>query len=269
MYGMTPTRPTWGRSLWGGSLVLPVVFLAVMVFRPVLGAGRRAQKGELDMYCHARNCYEILGLEQSATVAEVKRAFRRISKEHHPDSRKATARSPAIFREAANAYEILSDEDARENYDYYLAHPHEHMSNQFRYYQFRAKVIPGGAWTILMLFVGVLSVIQHLSASTRYGMAVKYWKTMDNTRKRAKEVALERLEDATRKKGKKHKKEDVKREMEKWMDEMVESGKLQVKGGYGKPNWRNLLIVQIFLLPYTSYMWFYWRQGLKKWVYTR
>jgi len=245
-------------------LLFLAILCAVLLPVGVRGAGRRAQKGELDLYCHAQNCYELLGVEPSATVAEIKRAFRRISKEHHPDSRKATARSPEIFREAANAYEVLTDEEARENYDYYLAHPHEHASNQFRYYQYRAKAIPGGSWTILALLIIVLSTIQHQSARTRYGMAVKYWKRMEGTLKRAKEEALVRLEAAAAKKGKKHKKEDVKREMEKWMDEMVETGKLQVKGGYGKPDWRNLLCVQIFLLPYTLYTWFQWSHGLKK-----
>merc|ERR1711871_1699428 len=64
--------------------------------------------------------------------------------------------------------------------------------------------------------------------------------------------------------GKKPKKEDVRREMDKWMDEMVETGKLQIKGGYGKPDWRNLICVQLFLLPYTLFLWFQWRHGLKK-----
>lgn len=230
----------------------------------VRGAGRRAQKGELDLYCRAKNCYDVLGVEPEATLAEIKRAFRSISKEHHPDSRKATAKSPGIFREAANAYEVLTDDDARKNYDYYLAHPHEHASNQFRYYQFRAKVIPGGSWTILTLLLLVLTTIQHVSAKTRYGMAVKYWKRMDATLKRAKEEALIRIEASAKKKGKKPKKDEVKLEMEKWMDEMVETGKLQIKGGYGKPNWRNLLCVQVVLLPYTLFTWFRWRQGLKK-----
>jgi DnaJ family protein C protein 25 len=252
-----PRPPPPLRALQCVALLLPAA---------VRGAGRRAQDGALDLYCHAQNCYELLGVEPSATLYEVKRAFRSISRKHHPDSRRATARSPEIFREAANAYEILTDDDARTNYDYYLAHPHEHASNQFRYYQYRAKVIPGGSWTILALLLLVLSVIQHQSAKTRYGMAVRYWKRMDGTLKRAKEEALVRLEDAVHplKKGKKHKKEDVKREMEKWMDEMVETGKLQVKGGYGKPNWRNLLCIRTFLLPYTLYTGFLWRQGLKQ-----
>ena len=227
-------------------------------------AGRRAQKGEVDMYCHELNCYDVLGVEADASVADIKRAFRKASKKHHPDSRHATVDSPEIFRQAANAYEILTDKDTRDNYDYYLAHPNEHMSNQFRYYQFRAKSIPGGAWTILIVFLVILSIIQHLSAQTRYGMAVKYWKRMDTVQKRAKEEAIARLEAVAKKKGKKHKKEDVRREMEKWMDEMVQTGKLQVKGGYGKPLLENLLLIQLLILPYTLYAWFQWRRAFNK-----
>jgi molecular chaperone DnaJ len=65
-----------------------------------------------------RDYYEILGLERGATDAEVKRAFRRLARELHPDvSQEPDAEER--FREVAEAYEVLSKRETRELYDRY------------------------------------------------------------------------------------------------------------------------------------------------------
>jgi molecular chaperone DnaJ len=61
--------------------------------------------------------YELLGVERGASGADIKRAFRRLARELHPDVNKHDADAEEKFKEAAEAYEILSDPDRRRTYD--------------------------------------------------------------------------------------------------------------------------------------------------------
>ena len=63
-----------------------------------------------------RDYYEVLGLSKSATKEEIRRAYRTLSKKYHPDFNKA-ADAEDKFKEATEAYEILSDESKKANYD--------------------------------------------------------------------------------------------------------------------------------------------------------
>ena len=61
--------------------------------------------------------YIILGLDRAATVADVKKAYRRLARRFHPDVNPGDQRSAIRFREIAEAYTILSDPDRRRRYD--------------------------------------------------------------------------------------------------------------------------------------------------------
>lgn len=60
--------------------------------------------------------YAILGLSSTATLSEIKKAFRQKAAQHHPD-RNDAVEAPARFRAVQEAYEILSDETKRQAYD--------------------------------------------------------------------------------------------------------------------------------------------------------
>ncbi len=66
-----------------------------------------------------RDPYEVLGVERGATDADVKRSFRRLARELHPDVNSHDPEAEDKFKEAAEAYEILSDADRRATYDRY------------------------------------------------------------------------------------------------------------------------------------------------------
>jgi molecular chaperone DnaJ len=65
----------------------------------------------------ATNYYERLGVSPDATTEQIKKSFRQIARETHPDTNPGDAAAEARFREAAEAYEVLSDPDRRASYD--------------------------------------------------------------------------------------------------------------------------------------------------------
>src|SRR3954447_2353191 len=81
----------------------------------------------------ARDFYEVLGISREAGSGEVKSAFRRLARELHPDVNNHDPEAEEKFKEAAEAYEVLSDPERRRSYD---AYGREGM---------RAGGFPGGA----------------------------------------------------------------------------------------------------------------------------
>lgn len=65
--------------------------------------------------------YEILEVESSASAAEIKKAYRKLALKHHPDKASPETResSAELFKEMTHAYEVLMDEELRNNYDLY------------------------------------------------------------------------------------------------------------------------------------------------------
>lgn len=66
-----------------------------------------------------RDYYEILGVEKSASKDDLKKAYRKLAMQYHPDRNPNDKDAEDKFKEAAEAYEILSDDEKRSNYDRY------------------------------------------------------------------------------------------------------------------------------------------------------
>ncbi len=66
-----------------------------------------------------RDYYEILGLSKGASETEIKKAYRKLALKYHPDKNPDDASAEDKFKEAAEAYEILSNADKKSRYDQY------------------------------------------------------------------------------------------------------------------------------------------------------
>ena len=63
-----------------------------------------------------RDYYEVLGVSKSASAAEIKKAYRKLSKQYHPDINKEPGAEDK-FKELTEAYEVLSDDTKKAQYD--------------------------------------------------------------------------------------------------------------------------------------------------------
>jgi molecular chaperone DnaJ len=64
-----------------------------------------------------KDYYEVLGVIKSASSEEIKKAYRKLALKHHPDRNKGDKAAEAKFKEASEAYHVLSDKERRTNYD--------------------------------------------------------------------------------------------------------------------------------------------------------
>ncbi|MBP5453586.1 MAG: molecular chaperone DnaJ [Lachnospiraceae bacterium] len=64
-----------------------------------------------------RDYYEVLGVDKNADADTLKKAYRKIAKENHPDVKPGDKKAEAIFKEASEAYAVLSDPEKRKQYD--------------------------------------------------------------------------------------------------------------------------------------------------------
>ncbi|HEX6160550.1 MAG TPA: molecular chaperone DnaJ, partial [Thermoanaerobaculia bacterium] len=64
-----------------------------------------------------RDYYDVLGVQRTATVDEIKKAYRKLAVKYHPDKNPGDAEAEERFKEAAEAYGVLSDDEKRGRYD--------------------------------------------------------------------------------------------------------------------------------------------------------
>ncbi|MCU0363875.1 MAG: DnaJ domain-containing protein, partial [Bacteroidales bacterium] len=64
-----------------------------------------------------RDYYEVLGVSKQASKEEIKKAYRKQALKYHPDKNPGDKKSEELFKEAAEAYEVLSNDEKRARYD--------------------------------------------------------------------------------------------------------------------------------------------------------
>src|SRR5690349_1064930 len=69
------------------------------------------------MATQTKNPYEILGVSKTASADEVKKAYRKLARQYHPDRNPGDASAEERFKEVQGAYDLLSDPEKRKQYD--------------------------------------------------------------------------------------------------------------------------------------------------------
>eukprot|EP01136_Pigoraptor_vietnamica_P008049 Opistho-1_new@42908 len=219
-----------------------------------------AAHGLIDgLYCGQKNCYDVVGVSPTADKAEIKRAYRKLSLKLHPDRNKSPDAS-AQFRELANAYEILKDDETRADYDLMLEYPEQYYRHYFKYYQRRVtpKVDPK---IVVVAFILFVSVFQYANQHVMHRRFINY---VLRTPKMRAEVLQEAeamgfgapaLKDVPKK--------ERADEETRFITSMIPKV-YGLDGTYAEPSLRRVLAVKTVLLPYTVASYLSW---YARWVY--
>ena len=207
----------------------------------------------------------MLGVTRESTRSEIAKAYRGLARKHHPDmhhGQEAKEEAEDRFKKIATAYEVLKDDASREDYDYMVDHPEEFYAHYYRY--FKRRTAPNvDVRLVLAVCVTIVSLIQYYSSWQRYDSAIKYLTTVQKYRLKAVEIAKqEKL--WTENNNKKVKSKSKEREEQEAIIRKVIEEKMDIRGGYAKPTWRDVLWVQLILSPYSLYCYGAWYLS---WVY--
>lgn len=207
-------------------------------------------------------------MNRESTRSEIAKAYRSLAKKYHPDvqgSDVSKEEAEQNFRRIATAYEVLRDDASREDYNYMLDNPEEMWAHYYRYYRRRAA--PNvDIRLIVAVCITLISGIQYYSAWYRYESAIDYLTTQPKYRFQALEIAKKEnlLGEANGKKPKEKESKEKEKERQQQIIREVIKEKMDIRGGYAKPDWKQILWVQIIILPYTVYQYFHW---YVRWIY--
>ena len=84
------------------------------------------------------NHYDVLGVSSSASQAEIRKSFRYLALKYHPDKNKNSEESKQKFMQIVEAYKVLSDKNARKNYDIANMTNNDGKNYQHAYYDYQA-----------------------------------------------------------------------------------------------------------------------------------
>ncbi|XP_060595988.1 dnaJ homolog subfamily C member 25-like [Ruditapes philippinarum] len=213
------------------------------------------------LYCGHENCYEILDVTRESTRQEIVKAYRKLARKWHPDMHKTEEKKEAasqMFQKIANAYEILKEEDSRNDYDYMLDHPDEFYYNYYRYY--RTRTAPKvDVRIVIAVTITVISIVQYYGAWSNYKEAINYLCKEQKYRYKAQVTAKEKglLPVSKKSESGRKTKEEMKQEEEAIIKQIIEDN-MDIRGGYRKPTYTDVLWVQLLFSPYYLFMYIKW-----------
>lgn len=213
---MAIQRPLNGRSNRGGSALLCSLLVLLLV----------ATRAEC-LFCGDDNCFELLGIRRNATKSEVRRAYRRLSAEMHPDKRPGVEGAVEEFAKIGTAYETLTDDEKRAKYEDFLDNPGKY----WQYLVDNAKEVYAPKSNVYLVFTGIVGIITLI-----------HWFNMNHTYRQT----LRRLRES----------QEFKREVSRLVKSKLAKSKEEAESvinldvvGLDEPDWRNLIVFKLLSLP--------------------
>src|SRR6185369_9543710 len=77
-----------------------------------------------------KDYYQLLGVAENATAEDIKKAYRRLAKQYHPDANQNDPKAAEKFKEIGEAYSVLSDAEKRKQYDVMRKNPFASFVNR-------------------------------------------------------------------------------------------------------------------------------------------
>eukprot|EP00325_Prymnesiales_sp_UTEX-LB-985_P008556 CAMPEP_0174699446 /NCGR_PEP_ID=MMETSP1094-20130205/4722_1 /TAXON_ID=156173 /ORGANISM="Chrysochromulina brevifilum, Strain UTEX LB 985" /LENGTH=367 /DNA_ID=CAMNT_0015896783 /DNA_START=13 /DNA_END=1116 /DNA_ORIENTATION=- len=215
----------------------------------------RKKKAEGLQFCGYDNCFELLGVSRTSKAPAIKRAYRKLAAEYHPD--KCPSGDIGMCREQfpkyANAYEILSNSEMRKNYEFVLDNPYDFPGFYMKYHSY--KYAPkSDLRTVVFLTIIFLSGMQFLFKKSQWEQQLTAIKKFSGTRynERLKEMvakgAAKKSTGSAKVKGTAVKGE----ELEKRRKEAEAALEAELAAELPPaPRWTDTFIVDLFKLPLT------------------
>jgi len=195
-----------------------------------------------ELFCGKENCYELLQIPRNSTEREIRKAYRKLSLELHPDKNPLND-TTHVFRKVVNAYEVLTDAKQREEYDDFLDHPEkyywyymEHMTMQYA-----PKTSVQAAISGILLVASLLHwynlTTNHKSSMRRIKSSQEYQEAVDRV------LASDLVKDIS------DEKESVAFAMKLVEERII---------GLQRPTWKSSLPVKLACLPWHIAKLVYW-----------
>lgn len=179
------------------------------------------------LFCGTGNCFDILGVPRNSTKSEIRRAYRRLSSQKHPDKRPNDAEAKEEFRKLGEAYEVLLDDAKRAKYEDFLDNPGKYwqylMENAKEVYAPKSNV-----FLVLTGLIGVVTLIHWLNMQQQYRSTLTRMKASVEFKREVTRLVKSK-QAATREEA----------------EAMIHLDVVNLE----EPDWRNLIVFQILKLP--------------------
>lgn len=230
----------------------------------------QAFKGIPGLYCGMENCYDVLGAKRETSKDELIKLYRSLARRWHPDrfmNSEKKAEATEKFRQIATAYEVLREDESRRDYNDMLDDPEQYYRHYYRYYRRMYGTKVDAHWVILGL-ISVISLYQYFVMQSRYKEAIDYFSTVPKYRFKAQDLAKQKGllpisekrsgRDESGAKRSRHKSKEEIREQEDLIIRQLIEENMDIRGGFAKPDIKNILWIQIFLSPISFCKYLYW-----------
>ncbi|KAJ1450439.1 hypothetical protein M885DRAFT_621645 [Pelagophyceae sp. CCMP2097] len=110
------------------------------------------------IFCGEPDCYDELSLLQNATKAQIRKEYRKLSMQFHPDKNIGDEAAAARFKRIARANEVLTSDEDRKKLDYYIENPSEYWSlyGNFVEFSYAPKTSMPTVLLVILVFISLL-----------------------------------------------------------------------------------------------------------------